>query len=186
MNVSCSQVPVNELNWRWTDWRWRANTRRHAILPNYTPSPMPTATSKTLFNLVVAMLGVASVAAQTTGTTNAQEVVKLERVVVTGSNLSVTTDTIPVEVLTSANIADSGVGTDLLEALRKQDPAFSGGGNLGLSNAETGVTSTYGGSKIAIHNMSTLVLLDGQRIATNGAHGRGGTSLAACSMPRSA
>ena len=137
---------------------------------------MPTATSKTLFNLVVAMLGVASVAAQTTGTTNAQEVVKLERVVVTGSNLSVTTDTIPVEVLTSANIADSGVGTDLLEALRKQVPAFSGGGNLGLSNAETGVTSTYGGSKIAIHNMSTLVLLDGQRIATNGANGRGGTS----------
>lgn len=137
---------------------------------------MPTPVQKTALKLALALFGAASVAAQQAASTDSREVVTLERMVVTGSHLNAAADAAPVAVVTSVDLSDSGVGTNLLEALRKQLPVFSGGGNLGLSNAGTGVTGTYGGSKISLHNMPTLVLINGRRVATNGAAGRGGSS----------
>lgn len=105
-----------------------------------------------------------------------QDVVTLDRLVVTGSSFSLPADAAPLTIITQETIERGGVATNLLEVLRKQIPALSGSGNLGLSNASTNVAATYGGSRVALHNTSTLVLLNGRRLATNGSNGRGGSS----------
>ncbi len=101
---------------------------------------------------------------------------------VTGSSLEIPADAVPLTVIGSDVIGQSGGGANLLEVLRKQLPAFSGSGNLGLSNASTGVANTYGGSRLSLHNTPTLVLLNGRRVATNGANSRGGSSFVDVSL----
>jgi iron complex outermembrane receptor protein len=95
------------------------------------------------------------------------EPVVLTQVVVTGSYLpdSQAAATKPVQVFGAQQIADTGVVTDLADALRKADPQFTGNGNLGLENAGSEAFVTQGGSFLQIHNLQTLVLVDGQRVA---------------------
>lgn len=95
------------------------------------------------------------------------EPVVLSQVLVTGSYLpdSPNTATKPVQVISAEQIADSGVSTDLADMLRKTDPEFTGNGNLGLENASSEAFVTQGGSFLQIHNLKTLVLIDGRRVA---------------------
>lgn len=128
--------------------------------------------------VAVALSAISSGIAQTepSAAADKQDVVKLDRYVVTGSSLTMPRDAAPLTVITQDAIDRGGVATNLLEVLRKQVPALSGSGNLGLSNASTGVTSTYGGARVSLHNAGTLVLLNGRRLATNGANARNGSS----------
>lgn len=97
----------------------------------------------------------------------ADDTVKLEKFVVTGSYIPFagTATAVPVTVLNSEAIADTGVTTNILEVLRKAAPQFSGNGNLGNSNANISSGSTGGGSSVAFRNTQTLVLINGRRAA---------------------
>ncbi len=91
----------------------------------------------------------------------------ISQVVVTGSHLPNTpsTATQPVQVIGADQIADTGMATDLADILRKADPQFTGNGSLGLENANSEAFVTQGGSFLQIHNLKTLVLIDGRRVA---------------------
>ncbi len=108
----------------------------------------------------------------------ANDAVKLEKFVVTGSNIPMAADAVavPVTILSSREIERTGINTNLLEVIRKQLPFFAGNGNLGNSNANTGANSTMGGSQVSLRNLDTLVLINGRRVSNNGANGRGGRS----------
>jgi iron complex outermembrane receptor protein len=95
------------------------------------------------------------------------EPVVLSQVVVTTSYLPdfANTATKPVQVIGSDQIADSGVATDVADFLRKTVPQFTGNGSLGLENASSEAFVTQGGSFLQIHNLKTLVLVNGQRVA---------------------
>lgn len=126
--------------------------------------------------MAIAFIGALSTFAQPAPDSKPDEIVTLERFHVTGSNIALPTGAVPITVIRSDDIERGGVSANLLEVLRKQMPAFSGSGNLGASNASTGVTSTYGGARLSLHNLPTLVLLNGRRVTTNGANARGGSS----------
>jgi iron complex outermembrane recepter protein len=130
---------------------------------------------------LIASLGLAhGVMAQgtSTGQTQEEDVVALERLIVTGSNIPTAADAVavPVTILGRAELEATGLDTNLLEVLQKRMPIFAGNGNLGVTNSNVGGNSTIGGSNIAVRNLDTLVLLDGRRLPTNGANGRGGRS----------
>ena len=85
----------------------------------------------------------------------------LPAVVVTGS-LIPTADTVgvaPVETVTAADLQKTG-SQDVLASLRALSPGFSGNGNVGQSLNNGG----YGEAYIALRNLPTLVLIDGQRL----------------------
>ena len=163
-----------------TDWRWRAILGASSrfvsdlqLLPMQTHYRLP---ARAVILAVTALIGASAILAQPAPGPEKQEVVTLDRYVVTGSHLASAQGVSLVTVIGSDEIARCGVSTNVLDVLRKQMPAFSGSGNLGTTNASTGATSTYGGSKLALHNMPTLVLLNGRRVATSGANARGGSS----------
>ena len=94
--------------------------------------------------------------ANTTGDT-----VKLEKYIVTGSFLpvSATATASPVVTIESTDIGQSGA-TDALRLLRQLTPFFAGSGNVG-----TETNNGYAGeSYVALRNLNTLVLLNGQRV----------------------
>ena len=95
------------------------------------------------------------------------DTVKMEKFVVTGSYIPVAAGepANPVTTISAASIADSGVSSSLLEVLRKTMPQFTGGLNLGSSNADISSGSTGGGSSVALRNTQTLVLINGRRAA---------------------
>src|ERR1035437_9411597 len=124
----------------------------------------------------ITLSGATLTCAQTSPEPEKQEVIALDRFVVTGSDLDASKGASPGMVVTSDENVRSGISSNVLEVLRKQMPAFVGSGNIGVSNGSTGATNTYGGSKIALHNLPTLVLLNGRRVATNGANARGGAN----------
>lgn len=95
------------------------------------------------------------------------EVVKLEKYVVTGSNIPMAADspTAPVLVISQEAISNTGVANDLLDLIRKSSPQFSGNGNLGATNGNISSGSTNGGSALALRNAPTLVLVNGRRLA---------------------
>lgn len=95
------------------------------------------------------------------------EPVVISQVVVTGSLIpgSPITATKPVQVFGPEQMADTGVTVDLADILRKASPLFTGNGNLGLENAGSEAFVTQGGSYLQIHNLTTLVLIDGRRVA---------------------
>ncbi|MBL9199053.1 MAG: TonB-dependent receptor [Opitutaceae bacterium] len=105
----------------------------------------------------------------------AEEKVQLAAFTVTGSNIPTAADAVavPVTIIAAADIQRSGVDTNLLEVLQKTMPAFSGAGNLGVTNGNTAANNTYGGSQISLRSLATLVLLDGRRVPDNGANARG-------------
>jgi len=59
----------------------------------------------------------------------------------------------------------------MLDLLRKRVPAISGRSNVGSTNANNVNQITLGGAQIALRNLDTLVLINGRRVATNGANG---------------
>jgi iron complex outermembrane receptor protein len=95
--------------------------------------------------------------------------VTLPRIVVTGSYLPTVSDatTQPVIFIGQEQMEDTGVTTDLADILRTASPMFSGDGNLGLENASSEAFVTQGGSALQIHNLTTLVLINGRRVAND-------------------
>ncbi len=89
------------------------------------------------------------------------EPVKMEKTVVTGS-LIPTAETVgpaPVDVVGAQKIQQVG-SQDVLLTLKALNAAFSGNGNIGQTLNNGG----YGESYIALRNLPTLVLIDGQRL----------------------
>jgi iron complex outermembrane receptor protein len=98
-----------------------------------------------------------------------------ERVIVTGSNIPTAAEVGSAPVLTLDQEAIARTGTDDPQvALQMSDPAFTGGGNLGSTNASINATDTNGGSEVSLRGLPTLVLLDGRRIADSAALAAGG------------
>lgn len=99
--------------------------------------------------------------------TPAEESVKLDKFVVTGSYIPIAgvATAIPVTVLDSKAIEATGVTSNVMEILRKAAPQFTGNGNLGNTNANIASGATGGGSQVAFRNTQTLVLLNGRRVA---------------------
>ncbi len=98
-----------------------------------------------------------------------------ERVVVTGSNIPTAEEVTaaPVDTLTTQEVNRSG-SQEILNILQKRNPDFTGGGNLGVTNANISSGSTLGGSIIAIRGFPTLVLYEGRRVADSAAISVGG------------
>ena len=103
-------------------------------------------------------------------------VVKLEKFVVTGSNIPTAGDApaAPVISVTQEQISNTGVANDLLDVIRKSSPQFSGNGNLGNTNGNISSGSTNGGSALALRNAATLVLVNGRRLANAPVSATGG------------
>jgi len=90
-----------------------------------------------------------------------QPVVKMEKFVVTGSYLpeSQVVTASPVVTVESADLGQAGA-TDALRLVRQLTPFFAGNGNQG-TEANNGAA---GESYVALRNLTTLVLINGQRI----------------------
>jgi iron complex outermembrane receptor protein len=118
-------------------------------------------------------LGQTSTAPGTPAATATDQTVKLEKFVVTGSNIPQAADALamPVAVIDTHTIADSGVSFNTLDLLRKVMPNISG---IGDENAQIATTSNYGGAQLTIKNLTTLVLIDGHRVASDPVEGQGG------------
>jgi iron complex outermembrane receptor protein len=89
------------------------------------------------------------------------DTVKLEKLTVTGSFLpvSASVNASPVVIIENSDIGQSGA-TDPLRLLRQLTPFFAGNGNVG-----TEANNGYAGeSNVALRNLTTLVLLNGQRV----------------------
>jgi iron complex outermembrane receptor protein len=112
------------------------------------------------------MAGRAQTAPPTSAPTDA-EPVKLATLVVTGSRITgpAGSAAVPVNFLGTEDIASAGVATDILDLLRKVMPQFTGNANLGLENAGNVAFFSMGGSAISMHNLNTLVLINGRRVA---------------------
>jgi iron complex outermembrane receptor protein len=116
----------------------------------------------------------------TTGATEAAPAVTedntpqvMTKFVVTGSNIENAGEalSIPVAVLEPADIQNSGVATNVLDVLRKISPSISG---VGGENATTTGGTTDGGSQLLLHNLPTLVLVNGRRLAYDPVDSSGG------------
>jgi iron complex outermembrane receptor protein len=120
-----------------------------------------------VMSAVMALPLVVSSALAQTGTTAPSDTVKLDKYVVTGSFIprAASEPATAVTVVTTEDIAKTGVSGDLLEVLRKAVPQIIGNGNLGSSNSNIAGGTTNGGSQILLRNTSTLVLIDGRRAA---------------------
>ncbi len=135
-----------------------------------------------VFATLLVSSGLAAVLrAQTSASTppaTKDNVVELNKYVVTGSNLPVAADAtdVPVVLIGQSEMQKTGLNSNVLEVLRKQVPAFGGRSNAGNSNATNVNQNTAGGSQIALRNLDTLVLINGRRIATSGVNGVGGKS----------
>ena len=108
---------------------------------------------------------VTAAVAQTTAASNpGDEKVTLEKFVVTGSFLPVSAAVTasPVVTVQASEIGKSGA-TDALQILKQLTPYFAGNGNVGTELNNGGA----GESNVALRNMRTLVLLNGQRMASS-------------------
>jgi iron complex outermembrane receptor protein len=97
----------------------------------------------------------------------------LEKYVVTGSNIPMAADAlaIPVATIGQAQIQESGVPGDTLDLLRKVAPNITG---VGEENAQIATADTFGGAQVTVKGLTTLVLIDGRRVAFDPAEGTGG------------
>jgi iron complex outermembrane receptor protein len=112
-------------------------------------------------------LAVAQTAATTTTAAAADQPVKMEKFVVTGSLIPFAADApaIPIVSVDVSQIERTGTASSVLEILRKAVPQFIGNGNLGATNANISSNSTNGGSMLSLLNAQTLVLVNGRRVA---------------------
>lgn len=97
----------------------------------------------------------------------------MQSFVVTGSNIPNADEAlaVPVSIISPSDIVNSGVETNVLDVLRKISPAISG---IGGENATIATAGQNGGSQILLHNLPTLVLVNGRRMAYNPVDGSGG------------
>ena len=100
-----------------------------------------------------------------TANTPADEPIRLDQMVVTGSLIPIAAGStaVPVTVLGIPEMERTGVSTDLIDVLRKTQPAFYGSNNLGSDVANINSGDTNGGSGVSLRNRSTLVLVNGRR-----------------------
>lgn len=131
-----------------------------------------------VLSLVMGAGAGSTVVAQTTPGKPTDEKVTLEKFVVTGSLIPIAAGSpaIPVKLINAVELERSGVDTDLIDVLRRTEPAFYGGNNLGSDVANTNSGDTNGGSGLALRNRSTLVLINGRRAATSPVVTTGGAS----------
>lgn len=108
----------------------------------------------------------------------------IQEVVVTGSliPLDLNAPGVPVTVMSSEDIQLSGAPTDVLDVLKKTQPAFFGGLNIGSENGNISSNSTNGGSMVSLRNRSTLVLINGRRAAVSPVAASGGHNFVDVSM----
>lgn len=90
----------------------------------------------------------------------------LPDVVVTGSNLPLAMDAmaVPVAIIDSKVMEESGVNFDTLDILRKVSPNIGG---TGEENAQNGGNGTYGGAGAWVNGLLSLVLVDGRRVVND-------------------
>lgn len=141
---------------------------------NSTRTPRSWGLARLLALSLPAFAATAAFAQDTAGSTD--DTVKLEKFIVTGSNIPMAGDTksVPVTVIGQSDIEKSGLNANLLEVLQKRMPMLSGNGNLGTTSANTGSGATGGGSNASLRNLATLVLINGRRVSDNGIGGNGG------------
>jgi iron complex outermembrane receptor protein len=122
-------------------------------------------------------LGAASAQQAVANAAAAPETAEADRVIVTGSNIPTSEEVgaNPVDTIDQQAIQVTGQ-QDVLSALQRSTPAISGGGSFGQSVASTDSADTYGASTVSIHGLSTLILLDGRRVASASAAAAGGVS----------
>jgi iron complex outermembrane receptor protein len=108
----------------------------------------------------------------------------IQEVIVTGSFIPMNLEApgVPVTVMSTADIEASGTPTDVLDVLKKVQPGFFGGLNIGSENGNISAGSTYGGSMISLRNRSTLVLINGRRAATSPVAAGGGFAFTDASL----
>lgn len=96
-----------------------------------------------------------------------EDTVKMDTFNVTGSYLPPAANVVAIPVITvdSKTIQNSGESVNVLDILKKTVPQFSGNTNLGHENGNIANNATYGGSQLALRNASTLVLINGRRLA---------------------
>ena len=112
----------------------------------------------------------AAFAQQPAATSSTDDTLKLEKYTVTGSYIPAAADeakALPVQVIGTETIANSGVNTNVLDLLRKVVPQIQGGNNIGVENANIAGGSTNGGSQVSLRNTDTLVLINGMRVAAS-------------------
>ena len=128
------------------------------------------------FGLATALVAGVAFAAQPTVSTN--DVQKMEKFVVTGSLIPIAAGSpaIPVTVIGAPEIEKTGVSTDLLDVLKKAQPAFFGSNNIGSENGNISSGSTNGGSQVSLRNRATLVLINGRRANISPVLASGGAS----------
>jgi len=99
-----------------------------------------------------------------------------ERIIVTGTNIPTAEEVLasPLDTVSTQDIKVAGGTSDVLTILQKRNPDFSGGGNLGGSNANIASGATQGGSIISLRGLPTLVLFEGRRIVDSAAISAGG------------
>jgi iron complex outermembrane recepter protein len=97
------------------------------------------------------------------------DVVTLDEYFVTGSLIPIAADTpaVPIIVISSQDIDDLGIRTSVLDLLKRSVPQFTGNANLGSDNGNIASGATNGGSQIALRGRSTLVLVNGRRMAVS-------------------
>jgi iron complex outermembrane receptor protein len=121
-----------------------------------------------LFALTLSAFAATAAFAQVTAPSTGKDdtPVELEKLVITGSYIpySVDAPAVPVTVVGIDAIQATGE-TDLLEVIRKAVPQFVGNANVGAQNSNIGSGTTNGGSRLALRNVNTLVLVNGRRAA---------------------
>ena len=113
-------------------------------------------------------------AAPATTAPAATDVQKMETYTVTGSYLPTSSllGANPISVIDNTALQMTG-SDNILQVLNRLDTAFTGNGNLGTSSNNVG-GGGGGESYVALNNLTTLVLLDGNRIAVSAFSGFGG------------
>lgn len=113
-------------------------------------------------------------AAPATTAQSGSDVVKMETYVATGSYLPTSSllGANPISVIDNTALQMTG-SDNILQVLNRLDTAFTGNGNLGTSSNNVG-GGGGGESYVALNNLTTLVLLDGNRIAVSAFSGFGG------------
>ncbi len=100
----------------------------------------------------------------------------IQEIVVTGSYIPMNLEApgVPVTIMSAEDIKSAGTPVDLLDVLKKTQPGFFGGLNIGSENGNVSSGDTNGGSQVALRNRSTLVLINGRRAATSPVAASGG------------
>jgi iron complex outermembrane receptor protein len=126
---------------------------------------------------ILTLGGMAALGCAATGPAGAAEAPpEAVEIVVTGSRIPTPIEKVAakVTIIDADAIQKAGVSTDVLDILRKTVPSFQGRGNTGASNANNTNQNTAGGAQLQLHNLDTLVLVNGRRVAISGIAAIGG------------